>query len=315
MNCIDQTVTDKWALYNGDCVDVLRGIPAESVDYSIFSPPFASLYTYSNSPRDMGNVRNDAEFFEHFAHLVTELRRVMKPGRVLSFHCMLLPTSKERDGYIGLKDFRGDLIRAFQAGGFIHASEVVIWKDPVTAMQRTKALGLLHKTVRGNASMSRQGIPDYLITMRAPGECPDRVTHYRDEQECREVCAEEGLDYQKEQSRIYPVDHWQRVASPVWTDINPNDTLQFRSAREHDDERHICPLQLEVIRRGVELWTNPGDVVLTPFAGIGSELFVSVEMGRKAIGVELKESYYAQAVRNLQSISQHYDMFGDTDAL
>ena len=287
MNCIDQTITDKWALYNGDCVDVLRGIPAESIDYSIFSPPFASLYTYSNSPRDMGNVRNDAEFFEHFAHLVTELRRVMKPGRVLSFHCMLLPTSKERDGYIGLKDFRGDLIRAFQAGGFIYASEVCIWKDPVTAMQRTKALGLLHKTVRENASMSRQGIPDYLVTMRAPGEVIDRVKHGED----------------------YPVSKWQKIASPIWTDIDPGDTLQYMSAREHDDERHICPLQLEVIRRGIDLWTNPNDIVLSPFAGIGSELYVAVEMGRRAVGVELKASYYQQAVRNLHAIGAQGSLF------
>jgi len=309
MNCIDQTITDKWAIYNGDCVEVLRGLPAESVDYSIFSPPFASLYTYSNSPRDMGNVRNDAEFFEHFSHLVTELRRVMKPGRNVSFHCMLIPTSKERDGYIGLKDFRGDLIRAFQSAGFIYASEVCIWKDPVTAMQRTKALGLLHKTVRGNAAMSRQGIPDYLVTMRAPGECSERVRHYRDEQECRDECAENELSYQDEQSRIYPVDKWQQVASPVWTDINPNDTLQYRSAREHDDERHICPLQLEVIRRGVELWTNPNDVVLTPFCGIGSEVYVAVEMGRRGIGVELKSSYYQQAIANLGAMANQIDLF------
>jgi len=309
MNCIDQTITDKWAIYNGDCVEVLRGLPAASVDYSIFSPPFASLYTYSNSPRDMGNVRNDAEFFEHFSHLVTELRRVMKPGRNVSFHCMLIPTSKERDGYIGLKDFRGDLIRAFQSAGFIYASEVCIWKDPVTAMQRTKALGLLHKTVRGNAAMSRQGIPDYLVTMRAPGECSERVRHYRDEQECRDECAENELSYQDEQSRIYPVDKWQQVASPVWTDINPNDTLQYRSAREHDDERHICPLQLEVIRRGVELWTNPNDVVLTPFCGIGSEVYVAVEMGRRGIGVELKSSYYQQAIANLGAMANQIDLF------
>ena len=287
MNCVEQTVTDQWALFNGDCVDVLRGLPAHSVDYSIFSPPFASLYTYSNSPRDMGNVRNDAEFFEHFGFLVAELRRVMKPGRVLSFHCMLLPTSKERDGYIGLKDFRGDLIRAFQAHGFIFASEVCIWKDPVTAMQRTKALGLLHKTVRENASMSRQGIPDYLVTMRAPGDVVDRVKHGDD----------------------YPVSKWQRIASPIWTDIDPSDTLQYASAREHDDERHICPLQLEVIRRGIDLWTNPGDTVLTPFAGIGSELYVAVEMGRKAVGVELKSSYYQQAVRNLHAIGSQGTLF------
>jgi len=287
MKCIEQTVKDQWALFNGDCVEVLRGLPAHSIDYSIFSPPFASLYTYSNSPRDMGNVRNDAEFFEHFSHLIAELRRVMKPGHNVSFHCMLLPTSKERDGYIGLKDFRGDLIRAFQAGGFIYASEVCIWKDPVTAMQRTKALGLLHKTVRENACMSRQGIPDYLVTMRAPGEMVDRVRHGDD----------------------YPVSKWQKVASPVWTDIDPGDTLQYQSAREHDDERHICPLQLEVIRRGIDLWTNPGDVVLSPFAGIGSELYVAVEMGRRAVGVELKSSYYQQAVRNLHAIGSQGTLF------
>lgn len=287
MNCIDQTVTDQWTLFNGDCVEVLDGLPSASIDYSIFSPPFASLYTYSNSPRDMGNVRNDAEFFEHFAFLIQQLRRVMKPGRNVSFHCMLLPTSKERDGYIGLKDFRGDLIRAFQAGGFIYASEVCIWKDPVTAMQRTKALGLLHKTVRENASMSRQGIPDYLVTMRAPGEVIDRVKHGED----------------------YPVSKWQKIASPIWTDIDPGDTLQYMSAREHDDERHICPLQLEVIRRGIDLWTNPNDVVLSPFAGIGSELYVAVEMGRRAVGVELKASYYQQAVRNLHAIGAQGSLF------
>ena len=278
MGCIDSTMGENYALYNGDCVDVLRDLPAQSVHYSIFSPPFASLYTYSNSPRDMGNCRTNEEFFEHFAFLVAELKRVMRPGRNVSFHCMLFPASKERDGFIGLKDFRGDLIRAFQAQGFIFHAETVIWKDPVTQMQRTKALGLLHKSVRENSAMCRMGIPDYLVTMRAPGEQLDRVTHTRDD---------------------YPVDRWQKVASPVWMDINPSDTLQYQSAREHDDERHICPLQLEVIRRGVELWTNPGDVVLSPFAGIGSEGFVSVQMGRKFVGVELKDSYYRQASQNL----------------
>ena len=283
MNVLNQASGDNYTVFHGDCVDVLKGIPDATIDYSIFSPPFASLYTYSNSPRDMGNVRNDAEFFEHFAFLIAELRRVMKPGHNVSFHCMLMPTSKERDGYIGLKDFRGDLIRAFQAHGFIYASEVCIWKDPVTSMQRTKALGLLHKTVRTNACMSRQGIPDYLVTMRAPGEMVDKVTHEPDQ---------------------YPVDKWQKVASPVWMDIDPSDTLQYRSAREHDDERHICPLQLEVIRRGIDLWTNPGDVVLSPFTGIGSEGFVAVEMGRKFVGAELKQSYFEQAARNLAAADQ-----------
>jgi len=282
MNCIEQSTGELWALYQGDCVEVMRGLPASSVDYSIFSPPFSSLYTYSNSPRDLGNCRDDAEFFAHFAFVIEELRRLIRPGRLVSFHCMLLPTSKVRDGVIGLKDFRGDLIRAFTAQGFVHHSEVVIWKDPVTAMQRTKALGLLHKSVRENASMCRQGIPDYLVTMRAPGEAEGRVKHGED----------------------YSVDKWQKIASPVWMDIDPHDTLQFRSAREHDDERHICPLQLEVIRRGIELWTNPGDVVLSPFAGIGSEGYVAIEMARSFVGVELKTSYYEQAVRNLAAASK-----------
>lgn len=311
MNCIEQVETTDYALFNGDCVEVIAGLPDRSVDYSIFSPPFSSLYTYSNSPRDMGNCRSDGEFFEHFGHLIKELRRVMKPGRNVSFHCMLLPTSKERDGHIGLKDFRGDLIRAFQAEGFIYASEVCIWKDPVTAMQRTKALGLLHKTVRGNGSFSRQGIPDYLVTMRAPGEIADddKVRHYRDESELLDCCEKEEKDYAEQERNLLPVDEWQKLASPIWTDINPNDTLQFRSAREHDDERHICPLQLEVIRRGIKLWTNPGDVVLTPFLGIGSEAFCAVEMGRKAVGVELKKSYFDQAVKNIASLSMQADLF------
>lgn len=290
---LNQSLGENYALFNGDCVEVVGGLPDASVDYSIFSPPFASLYTYSNSPRDMGNVRNDDEFFEQFDYLVQELRRVVKPGHNVSFHCMLLPASKERDGYIGLKDFRSDLIRAFQKRGFIFHSEVVIWKDPVTAMQRTKALGLLHKTIRTNATMCRQGIPDYLITMRTPGDVVDRVAH--------------GPDL--------PVDEWQKLASPVWMDINPSDTLQYQSAREHDDERHICPLQLEVIKRGIRLWTRPGDVVLSPFAGIGSEGHCAIQMGRKFIGAELKKSYYEQASRNLAAAHMGtQDLFSESAA-
>lgn len=277
MHVIDQSITESYAIYNADCVEVLRGLPADSIDYTMFSPPFSSLYTYSNSPRDLGNVRDDAEFFAHFRYVISELRRVTKPGHLVSFHCMDLPTSKERDGHTGLRDFSGDLIRAFEAEGFFYHSKVTIWKDPVTAMQRTKALGLLHKTVRGNATMTRQGIPDYVITMRDPRDVAERVTH-GDE---------------------YPVSLWQRVASPVWMDINPSDTLQYMSAREHDDERHIAPLQLEVIRRCVRLWTNPGDTVLSPFAGIGSEGHVAIIEGRRFIGAELKGSYYRQAVANL----------------
>ena len=275
-----------WTMYRGDCVEQLKNVADQSVGYSIFSPPFSSLYTYSNSPRDMGNCKTDEQFFEHFGYLAKELLRVLQPGRDVSFHCMLLPTSKVMDGVIGLKDFRGDLIRLFQSHGFIYHSEVVIWKDPVTAMQRTKALGLLHKTVRGNASMARQGIPDYLVTMRVPGDPIERVTH-----------------------DDYPVEKRQRIASPIWTDINQSDTLQYRSAREHDDERHIAPLQLEVIRRGIELWTNPGDLVLSPFAGIGSEGAVALECGRRFVGVELKRSYFEQACANLKASTAQGDMF------
>ena len=232
----------------------------------------------------MGNVRNHNEFFEHYRYAIAELFRLTMPGRLASVHCMNLPTSKARDGVIGLTDFRGQIIKAYEDAGWIYHSEVVIWKDPVTAMQRTKALGLLYKQMKKDSAMSRQVIPDYLCTFRKPGDNPERVTK-----------TPEG----------FPVQLWQQYASPVWMDINPSDTLQYRSAREHNDERHICPLQLDVIRRAVRLWTNPRDVVLSPFAGIGSEGVVSLEMGRRFIGIELKGSYYGQAVRNLRSAHEH----------
>ena len=190
--------------------------------------------------------------------------------------------SKSKDGFIGIDDFRGDLIRLFVDNGFIYHSEVCIWKDPVVAMQRTKALGLLHKQIKKDSAMSRQGIPDYLVTMRKPGENPEPVTHTNES---------------------FPVEIWQKYASPIWTDINPSDTLQYKSARENKDEKHICPLQLKVIERGINLWTNPNDIVLTPFLGIGSECYKALEMGRRAIGIELKSSYYEQAVKNCQSVT------------
>jgi hypothetical protein len=288
MNVLDQSIGEGFALYQGDCAEVVKGIPESSIHYSIFSPPFASLYTYSNSERDMGNCRTHSEFFEHFRFLVTDLLRVTMPGRLLSFHCMDLPTSKSRDGFIGLTDFRGDLIRIFVESGWILHSQVCIWKDPVTAMQRTKALGLLHKQIKKDSCMSRQGIPDYLVTVRKPGENPERVSHT---------------------DKDFPVTLWQRYASPVWMDIDPSDTLQYRSARENDDERHICPLQLEVIRRVMQLWTNPGDRVLSPFAGIGSEGVVALEMERRFVGVELKRSYYEQAARNLRAAKKQQTLF------
>ena len=270
---------DGWEMKLGDCVERVREIESDSVGYTIFSPPFASLYTYSNSDRDMGNCKTDDEFAEHFGYLLPELYRVTMPGRLVSFHCMNLPTTKERDGFIGIRDFRGDLIRAFQEAGFIYHSEVVIWKDPVTAMQRTKALGLLNKQKNKDSCMSRQGIPDYLVTMRKPGDNPDPVSHTNEE---------------------FPIPMWQRYASPVWMDVNQSRTLQYKSARENADERHICPLQLDVIERGINLWSKPGDLVLSPFAGIGSEGYVAVSKGRRFVGIELKPSYFNVAVSNMR---------------
>lgn len=285
---LGQNEGDGWVAYNADCVEVVGAMPDNSVHYSVFSPPFASLYTYSASERDMGNSKDHGEFFDQFRFLMRDLFRVTKPGRLLSQHCMNLPTSKSRDGYIGLRDFRGEIIREMVASGWIYHSEVCIWKDPVTAMQRTKALGLLHKQIRKDSTMSRQGIPDYLCTFRKPGDNPEPVSHTAEE---------------------YPVSLWQRMASPIWCDIDPSDTLQYRSARENEDEKHICPLQLEVIRRAVNLWTNPGDTVLSPFMGIGSEGVVSLETGRRFVGVELKRSYYDQAIRNLAASTRQQVMF------
>lgn len=283
----DQAITERYALYNGDSCEILRGIPENSVHFEIYSPPFASLYTYSNSERDLGNCRTKSEFFRHFEFIIRELYRVLMPGRVMAVHCMNLPTSKERDGFIGIEDFRGELIRVFQAAGFLYHSEVCIWKDPVIAMQRTKALGLLHKQLKKDSCMSRQGIPDYLVVMRKPGENPERVTHTNES---------------------FPVDIWQRYASPIWTDINPSDTLQASSARDEKDEKHICPLQLTVIRRALNLWTNPGDTVLSPFMGIGSEGVVSLQGGRRFVGVELKPTWYAQAVKNCAGVTEEKQM-------
>ena len=293
----DVKTSENWTMHLADCVELARELPNDSMYYSVYSPPFDSLYTYSNSERDLGNARNKDEFWEHYRFLIREQFRVLMPGRLVSVHCMNLPTSKARDGYIGLRDFRGEIIRAFQEEGFIYHSEVSIWKDPVTAMQRTKALGLLHKQIKKDACMSRQGIPDYLCTFRKPGDNQERVTNTNDS---------------------FPVKLWQNFADPHWDDINPSDTMQYRSAREHNDERHICPLQLEVIRRAVKLWTNPGDTVWSPFAGIGSEGFVALEMGRKFIGSELKRSYYTQACRNLdRALSASVGLFagqGDDDS-
>lgn len=269
-----------WQMRLGDCVEETAEMASDSIDFSVYSPPFASLYTYSASPRDMGNTKTDDEFLEQYRFLVRNLYRVTKPGRLTAFHCMLLPSSRAHHGEIGLRDFRGELIRIHVEEGWIYHSEVCIWKDPVTAMQRTKAIGLLWKQLKKDSTISRQGIPDYLVVCRKPGVNANPVSHKPEE---------------------FPVAEWQKFASPVWMDINASDTLQRRSCREEEDERHICPLQLEVIRRALRMWSNPGDVVLSPFAGIGSEGFISLQMGRRFVGCELKESYWKQASLNLKN--------------
>lgn len=273
---------DNFEIYNGDCIDYARSIESDSIDYSIFSPPFASLYTYSDSDRDMGNNKDDDDFYKHFGYFLDELYRIIAPGRLVSIHCMNLPTSKVRHGYIGIRDFRGEIIREMQKRGFIYASEVTVWKCPVVAMQRTKALGLLWKQIKKDSSMNRQGIPDYVVTFRKPGENLKPVSHTVDQ---------------------FPVDRWQNLAQPTWQDIRQSNTLNFKHARDSKDERHICPLQLDLIERCLELWTNPDDVVFSPFTGVGSEGVVSLEMGRKFKGSELKKSYYNCAVDHLKEAS------------
>lgn len=292
-----KTSGNGWDMYLGDTCEVIKEWPGNSIHYMMSSWPFSSLYTYSASERDAGNCRTHAEFWEHMSFMIPELYRILKPGRLMSIHCMNLPKSKERDGVIGISDFRGDVIRACEKAGFIYHSEVCIWKDPVTAMQRTKALGLLHKQIKKDSCMSRQGIPDYLVTMRKPGENPERV------EGCFEqYIGEDGTGPSAgAEGERFSIEVWQRYASPIWSDIKAGDTLQKESAREDEDERHICPLQLQVIERGIELWTNPGDVVFDPFTGIGSTGYQALKSGRKFIGCELKLSYFNQSVGNLRA--------------
>jgi DNA modification methylase len=262
--------------------------PDNSVGLSVYSPPFASLYTYSNSDRDLGNSRSDDEFFTHFEFIAKELYRILMPGRIMAVHCMQIPAMKERDGYIGLKDFRGDLIRLFQKCGFIFHSEVTIYKSPVVEMQRTKALGLLHKQLKKDSSRTRMVLPDYVIFMRKDGDNPEPIEHTNE-------------TFPVELWQDYADPAWQEYAAPVWWDINQSDTLN-RMFADEESERHICPLQLPVIERCVKLYSNEGDTVFTPFMGIGSEVYQAVKMGRKGVGIELKKEYYEQAKKNLQAL-------------
>lgn len=319
MNILDQVLTDNFAIYNADTVEVAREIPDNSIGFSIFSPPFESLYTYSNSDRDMGNSSSSGEFWDHYRFLIKEQFRAMKPGRILAVHCMNLPTSKQNHGFIGIRDFRGEIIRQYQEVGFIYHSEVCIWKDPVIAMQRTKALGLLHKTIKKDSAMSRMGIPDNLIMMRKPDVNDNPISgefqYYVGTNPAPGFKRYEMNDGRTgwrvvEGSNSTSIDVWQRYASPVWNDINQSDTLNYREGRDSDDERHICPLQLDVIERCLQLWSKPDDIVWSPFMGIGSEGYMALKLGRKFIGAELKASYFNLAKRNLELAKEsQYDLF------
>ena len=304
-----QKITNEYAVYNNDCCVILPKIPDNSVGYSIFSPPFCSLYSYSDSQEDMGNSRSYNEFFEHFTFLIEQLHRVTIPGRNVSIHCMNLPIFKGETGYIGLRDFPGRIVKAFQKIGFIYHSHHVIWKDPLLAAVRTKAIGLAHKQVVKDSALIRAGIPDEIVTFRKRGDNPKPIEHKK--------CIEKYHGSRKIPKELYTHKHkiprnnkyshwiWQQYASPVWFDIRQTKVLRFREARGKDDEKHICPLQLDTIERCIELWSTEGDIVLSPFMGVGSEIYVAVKNGRKGLGIELKENYYKQALKNIQRAKTH----------
>lgn len=310
INAVDQKITDDYAIYLGDSCEVLRAIPDNSIGFGVHSPPFEGLYKFSNSVRDISNNDGD-DFWRHYGFIISELMRVTKPGRLHSVHCMQLPTSKTRHGHIGIRDFRGEIVRAYEDAGWYFHSEVCIWKDPVVAQQRTKSLRLLHKQIVKDSSMSGQGLPDYVVTFRKPGDNDEPVAGPFEEFIGDQSVAPPSVDSrimsgrsEDDARKWYSIEVWQRYASPVWMDINQTRTLQYRDGRDEKDEQHISPLQLDVIERCIELWSNPGDTVITPFMGIGSEVYCAVEMGRKGIGVELKPSYFAQAVRNLEGLQK-----------
>lgn len=304
---INQASGENWQMWNADCVEVVNALPENSLHLSIFSPPYASLYTYSNSDRDMGNSSSDDQFYKHFDFLVQGLYRATMPGRIVCVDVMNIPAMKERDGFIGLKDFRGDIIRAFQKAGFIFHSEHCAWKDPLIEATRTKALGLMHKQLCKDSSRSRAGIPQYLLAFRKDGENPEPVAH------------QNGLEYFVGENP--PVngtishERWRRYASPVWMDINFSNTLNAKAAREAEDERHVCPMALDLIERAIHLWSNPGDVIFDPYSGIGSTGHMAIKTGRKFVGAELKTSYYEQACKNIASArATHGSLFDSLDA-
>lgn len=316
IKCVNQVVTPEYAIYQGDSCEIIRAIPGDSIHFGIHSPPFEGLYKFSNSDRDISN-NEGVGFWEHYAFLIQELLRVTMPGRLHSVHCMQLPMSKIRHGNIGMRDFRGEIIRAYKDAGWIFHSEVCVWKDPVVAQQRTKSIRLLHKQIVKDSTISGQGLADYIVTFRKPGENAEPIDGEFEEFHGTGLDISEEA-YSRYLSKARDDEHkpwpfqmwrsvlvWQRYASPVWMDINQTRTLQYRGGRDEKDEQHISPLQLDVIERCLDLWSAPGDVVLTPFLGIGSEVYCAVKMGRRGVGIELKQTYFTQAARNIQAASAH----------
>lgn len=306
MKCINQVVNDKYAIYHGDACELIRAIPGDSIDFGIHSPPFEGLYKFSNSDRDVSNNEGPA-FWEHYGFLIQELFRVTVPGRLHCVHVMQLPMTKIRDGAIGMRDFRGEVIRAYEDAGWIMHSEVCIWKDPVVAQQRTKSIRLLHAQIVKDSSLSGQGLADYIVTFRKPGENPKRISggFERYVGDPKDEPDRSKYTTPTDSRNWYSIEVWQRYASPVWMDIRQTRTLQYRKARDDKDEAHISPLQLDVVERCIDLWSSPGDKVLTPFMGIGTEVYCAVASGRYGIGFELKDTYFPQAVKNIASLSEN----------
>ena len=301
----NQKMADDYVLYEGDCCEVLPDLPDASVGFSVFSPPFADLYSYTDQTEDMSNVKSYKDFFDHFEFLVKELMRLIMPGRVVAVHCMDLMMFKRDGNEIGLRDFSGDLLRCFQDHGFIYHSRHCVWKDPLIAATRTKAIGLAHKQIVKDSAICRTGLPDYILAVRKPGENPNPIRHPKGfTQYCGSRSVPHDLDkwIDSDEPRINKRSHWiwQQYASPVWFDIRQSRVLPFREAKDEDDTKHICPLQLGVIRRLVKLYTNPGEVVFSPFAGIGSEGYESIKLGRRFYGCEIKPEYIKAAKANMK---------------
>jgi DNA modification methylase len=288
VRCLNEAHGETWAAYQGDCVDVLRQLPEASIDFSVYSPPFGSLFVYSDAAADMGNS-TDAEFAEHYGFAIREKFRVTKPGRLTAVHCSDLPMTKWREGHIGIKDFSGQIIAAHEDAGWILHSRRTIWRCPVVEMTRTKHVGLLYKQLRKDSAKSRGGMPDYLLTFVKPGENAEPIEHTPEN---------------------FPLEQWQEWASPVWMTVNQTNVLNPSAGRAVEDERHLCPLQLDVIFRALVMWSNPGDTVLSPFMGIGSEGVVSLDNDRRFVGIELKDSYFKQSVAHFESKEAQPSLFG-----